>query len=191
MTFLVVDDEPLVLENTAALLEELGHTVRLAASGPAALAQLDADRSIDLIVTDQMMPGMTGTQMARRAQLVAVQLGAGGHLGRVIIGHAQPLARIEQLRRVGAADVADRGEPGGRAGPVLGPVRPGAGVPQLRTQRQRAGGRAAADVADRRERSAPAPALDVEGRRQPDRLQLDPALTAAGPRPFPRRPRVG
>jgi CheY-like chemotaxis protein len=69
MTILVVDDEPLVLENTAALLEELGHTVRLAASGPAALAQLDADRSIDLIVTDQMMPGMTGTQMARRAQL--------------------------------------------------------------------------------------------------------------------------
>ena len=69
MTILVVDDEPLVLENTAALLEELGHTVRLAGSGPAALAELDADRSIELIVTDQMMPGMTGTQMARRAQL--------------------------------------------------------------------------------------------------------------------------
>ncbi|MGK6323659.1 MHYT domain-containing protein [Sphingomonas sp. DT-51] len=69
MTILVVDDEPLVLENTAALLEELGHTVRLAASGPTALAQIEAGPSIDVLVTDQMMPGMTGTQLAQRAQL--------------------------------------------------------------------------------------------------------------------------
>ncbi|MBY9062530.1 response regulator [Sphingomonas yunnanensis] len=70
MTILVVDDEPLVLENTAALLEELGHTVRLAASGPIALAQMEAGLRVDVLVTDQMMPGMTGTLVAQRARLL-------------------------------------------------------------------------------------------------------------------------
>lgn len=69
LSVLVVDDEPLVLENTAALLEELGHAVRLAGSGPSALLQFQSDPNIDVIVTDQMMPGMTGAQLAHQAQL--------------------------------------------------------------------------------------------------------------------------
>jgi CheY-like chemotaxis protein len=68
LRILVVDDDPLVLANTAALLEDLGHSVRLAASGPEALGQLDSDPHVDLLVTDQMMPGMTGSQLARAVQ---------------------------------------------------------------------------------------------------------------------------
>jgi len=65
MTVLVVDDDPLVLANTAALLDDLGHTVIEASSGLEALDLLRAGQSVDLVVTDQAMPGMTGVQLAR------------------------------------------------------------------------------------------------------------------------------
>ena len=60
----VVDDDMLVLENTAAMLEDLGHTVVEARSGEEALSLLRRTRTIDLIVTDYAMPGMTGLQLA-------------------------------------------------------------------------------------------------------------------------------
>ena len=60
---LVVDDDHLVLMNTAAMLEDLGHDVIEATSGDQALRALRRGRRIDLIVTDQLMPGMTGTQL--------------------------------------------------------------------------------------------------------------------------------
>ena len=66
---LVVDDDPLVLANTAAMLEDLGHAVLLAVSGEDALEQLARDSGVDLVVTDQLMPRMTGSQLARRIRL--------------------------------------------------------------------------------------------------------------------------
>jgi CheY-like chemotaxis protein len=59
-----VDDDPLVSFNTAAMLEDLGHTVFSAASGARALEILRHEDSIDLLITDQAMPGMTGSELA-------------------------------------------------------------------------------------------------------------------------------
>jgi len=64
LSILVVDDDPLVLANTAALLEDLGHRVSAVDSGEAALGALRENQTFDILVTDQMMPGMTGTQLA-------------------------------------------------------------------------------------------------------------------------------
>ncbi len=64
LVILVVDDDELVLANTAAMLEDLGHFVLKSMSGPDALTQLRKSRHVDLMVTDQMMPGMTGVQLA-------------------------------------------------------------------------------------------------------------------------------
>jgi len=64
LSVLVVDDDLLVLENTAAMLEDLGHTVVEACSGEEALALLRRTRTVDLVVTDYAMPGMTGLQLA-------------------------------------------------------------------------------------------------------------------------------
>ncbi|HTF71561.1 MAG TPA: PAS domain S-box protein [Edaphobacter sp.] len=69
LTILAVDDDGLVLMNTVAMLEELGHTVIEAGSGRRALELLRSNSSIDLVVTDQAMPNMTGTQLVRKIQV--------------------------------------------------------------------------------------------------------------------------
>ena len=64
LAILTVDDDPLVALNTSALLEELGHTVYSASSGTRALEILRREAGIDLLITDQAMPGMTGSELA-------------------------------------------------------------------------------------------------------------------------------
>lgn len=59
---LAVDDDALVLINTIAMLEELGHEVVQAQSADEALQKV-RDARFDLVVTDQGMPHMTGLQM--------------------------------------------------------------------------------------------------------------------------------
>jgi CheY-like chemotaxis protein len=59
---LAVDDDRLVLFNTTAMLEELGHSVAEANSGEEALALL-RQQSFDLVIADQAMPKMTGVQL--------------------------------------------------------------------------------------------------------------------------------
>jgi signal transduction histidine kinase len=63
-TLLLVDDDPLVLASTTAMLEDLGHRVVEAASGAEALDRLRDGAAIDLVITDYAMPGMTGLQLA-------------------------------------------------------------------------------------------------------------------------------
>ncbi|WP_049975897.1 hybrid sensor histidine kinase/response regulator [Azospirillum sp. B506] len=62
---LLVDDEELVRAATAGYLAQAGFSVREAADAAAALALLDDGYRPDVIVTDHMMPGMTGLDMAR------------------------------------------------------------------------------------------------------------------------------
>ena len=64
LVVLAVDDDSLVLTNTVAMLEDLGHTAIGVSSGKVALETLRQDDSIDLVITDQIMPRMTGMQLA-------------------------------------------------------------------------------------------------------------------------------
>jgi PAS domain S-box-containing protein len=64
LVVLAVDDDTLVLNNTVAMLEDLGHRAIGAASGKAALDILQNEEPIDLVITDQVMPQMTGLQLA-------------------------------------------------------------------------------------------------------------------------------
>jgi PAS domain S-box-containing protein len=66
LAILTVDDDPLVALNTSSLLEELGHTVFSASSGTRALEIMHRERNIDLIITDQAMPGMTGSELVSK-----------------------------------------------------------------------------------------------------------------------------
>jgi PAS domain S-box-containing protein len=63
LVVLAVDDDGLVLINTVAMLEDLGHRVFPASSAKDALATLRRE-TVDLVITDYAMPQMTGLQLA-------------------------------------------------------------------------------------------------------------------------------
>ncbi len=63
---LLVDDEDLVRMSTADMLGELGYEVVEAGSGEEALRLIGDGLRPKLVVTDHLMPGMNGTDLARR-----------------------------------------------------------------------------------------------------------------------------
>ena len=65
---LVVEDDAFVRASVVASLEALGHTVTQAADGEAGLRELRRARP-ELIITDYLMPGMTGAELVRQARL--------------------------------------------------------------------------------------------------------------------------
>jgi len=67
-TVLLVDDEELVRSGTADMLTDLGHEVVEAASGAQALTALRSGAEVDLVVTDYLMPGMTGAALIREVR---------------------------------------------------------------------------------------------------------------------------
>jgi CheY-like chemotaxis protein len=64
VTVLVVDDDGLVLGNTVALLEDLGHTAIPAVSAEDAISVLERG-AVDLVLTDYAMPRRTGLDLVR------------------------------------------------------------------------------------------------------------------------------
>ena len=65
-TVLVVDDQDFVRDVIRLSLEGAGYTVREAASPLDAIAQVNEDAGIDLLVTDVVMPEMDAFELAQR-----------------------------------------------------------------------------------------------------------------------------
>jgi len=96
LKILVVDDDFLILMNTSALLEDLGHEVLEANSGAEALALVRQYPDIDLVITDQAMPQMTGTQLADHVTEIRADIPiilASGY-GDVPAGSQQRIVRL-------------------------------------------------------------------------------------------------
>ncbi len=94
-TVLLADDEELVRASTADMLSELGYIVVEAASAEDALQLADAGQHFDLLVTDHLMPGLSGTELAqeiRRRQPRARVLVISGYAE--IDGIAQDVSRL-------------------------------------------------------------------------------------------------
>ena len=96
-TVLVVDDDDAVRATTADVLNGLGYTVQQAANGSSALEILNHGTAIDALLTDVVMPGMSGPELARRVNGLRPRLPiifisgyaepeglAGGSLGRLV-----------------------------------------------------------------------------------------------------------
>ncbi len=64
-TALLVDDEALVRMSTADMLSDLGYDVIEAASGEEAVALVEGGVVPEILVTDHLMPGMSGEDLAR------------------------------------------------------------------------------------------------------------------------------
>jgi PAS domain S-box-containing protein len=71
---LFVDDDPLIAMSTMEMLEDLGHQVIGANSGLHALDIIKSDQPIDLMMTDHVMPGMTGIELAAASREVRPSL---------------------------------------------------------------------------------------------------------------------
>ncbi len=65
---LFVDDDPLIALSTTEMLEDLGHQVIGASSGLHALNIIKSEQPLDLMMTDHVMPGMTGVELARASR---------------------------------------------------------------------------------------------------------------------------
>ena len=105
-TVLLVDDQDLVRATTAHMLEELGFGVIHARSGEEALRLIAEGAVFDIVVTDHLMPGITGAELAQtirgRMQNAKILLVS----GYTDEGIAPDLPRLAKPFR--AADLAER-----------------------------------------------------------------------------------
>ena len=71
---LIVDDDEGVRTVAAAIVEELGYKVLSAGTGKDALQILADDPRVDLLLTDIVMPEMTGVELARQVRALRPEL---------------------------------------------------------------------------------------------------------------------
>jgi signal transduction histidine kinase/ActR/RegA family two-component response regulator len=70
---LIVEDDDFVRESMVSSLEALGHQVTQAADGAAGLRALEA-AAPELLITDYLMPGITGAELMERARALYPEL---------------------------------------------------------------------------------------------------------------------
>ncbi len=110
---LLVDDEANILAMTTHVLSRLGYEPVPFSDGHAALAAFEAaPRSFDVVVTDDVMPGLTGTGLAnllrqQRHELPIILMS--GYSGPILAqralaaGVSELLVKPLQSRAIGAA----------------------------------------------------------------------------------------
>jgi CheY-like chemotaxis protein len=94
-TALLVDDEDLVRESTADMLTEIGYRVVEATSAEEALGLIDGGLRFELLVTDHLMPGMSGVELIR-----AVRAKTPGLPALIISGYADADSIAPDLPRL-------------------------------------------------------------------------------------------
>ena len=111
-TILLVEDEAPVREITALLLESLGYRVQEASSGEEALHLAQGNREkIDLLVTDVLMPGMSGNELAEalRASDAGLKvLFLSGHSGDTMARHGVVYTEVDFLQKPFTLDALSR-----------------------------------------------------------------------------------
>jgi CheY-like chemotaxis protein len=97
-TILIVDGDPAVRDMFGSLLQSLGYSVLEAADGPRALKVLTSEASVDLLLTDKVLPGrLTGRQLFDDAKRVRPNLKAlftSGHAEDFVVGQGGSDSRI-------------------------------------------------------------------------------------------------
>ena len=74
MNVLIVDDEASLRQFVDRVLREAGYTTTVASDGPEAIEVAATLEPLDIVVTDVMMPRMTGDELARRLRQTRPEL---------------------------------------------------------------------------------------------------------------------
>jgi len=116
LSVLLVDDEDLVRTGTAEMLRELGHQVYEASGGAQALATLATAAEVDAVVSDYMMPRMSGGELAKRIQeryphlpVMIITGYAGGDLDLGLPPLAKPFRQADIAAALDRLTQQDRG----------------------------------------------------------------------------------
>jgi PAS domain S-box-containing protein len=107
LTVLAVEDDDSVRRSTVRMLERSGFVPKEATSGAAGLALLQQG-GIDVVLTDVVMPGMSGTELARRLEALGLDLPivfASGYMDRQL--HSLPEGAVVLLKPYTLAELAD------------------------------------------------------------------------------------
>src|ERR1039457_592901 len=97
ITVLLVDDEENILRALQRLLMDEDFDIETATSGEAALEKLQTLDNVGLIVSDQRMPGMNGSEFLGRSQEYFP------HAQRILLtGYSDINATIEAINKGGA-----------------------------------------------------------------------------------------
>ena len=106
-TILVVDDEAEVRDSTALLLETLDYAVLEAQDAKSAIAVLEQNRAVDLLLTDMVLTGgVSGTELARQALAARPALKVLLTTGRPELVEGQDFTIIEKPFRM--AELAEK-----------------------------------------------------------------------------------
>ena len=95
---LLVDDDPSVLFALSEVLASNGHDVVTADSGAEALARIDGEIAVDVVLTDLAMPGMSGVELLEKVRMRDAALPV-----IVITAHGSERTAVDALKR-GAYD---------------------------------------------------------------------------------------
>lgn len=117
---MVVDDEPMVRNIVKRILEQQGYRVVEAVDGRDALARLEREDGVDLVLSDILMPNVGGAELGEILALkypelpivwmsgfpreIAFRDGRGGHQQPFL----QKPVKLEELLRVVAAETSDK-----------------------------------------------------------------------------------
>jgi PAS domain S-box-containing protein len=111
-TLLLVEDDEMVRHLVSRMLKSRGYTVLAASDGTDALRQVESHRGpIDMLITDVVMPGMSGREVAQRVTTLRPQvtvLYLSGYTDDAIVRHGMLEPGIAFLQKPFSADVLAR-----------------------------------------------------------------------------------
>jgi len=94
-TILIVDDEKGIINAFRRVLMDDGYHILSALSGQEGLVKLKGHK-VDLVISDQQMPGMTGLEFLKKVKMASPDM-----LTIMLTGHADIDAAIEAINEAG------------------------------------------------------------------------------------------
>ena len=105
-TILLIEDEPRLRQNLQTLLQSTGYCVTTAANGAEGIQQVQ-EESFDLVLTDLVMPDMSGRDLAQRVSSLrpdAKVIYMSGYTNDAIVHHGVRDAEVAFLQKPFTSD---------------------------------------------------------------------------------------